>query len=152
MGFQKTIGDKFEKAYEGDVVRGISTHYLTEQAKAEATIKVGGFASQGSKEGLVKPFGTSDKKVIGVVVKDRLYTSNVETMNVPVGEDLTILTHGVIAIRSDKTAVKGQAVWLDDSNGALAFDDSFTTKASHTFTGFKVVEGCTDNGIILIEK
>lgn len=80
-------------------------------------------------------------KVLGVVVKDSYKTAlATPTTTVAKGENVTILTQGSIFIETTATAKKGQRVFLNDTNGALAFDDKMI-KTGHTYTGFMVSIG-----------
>ena len=91
--------------------------------------------------------------ILGVVVRDSLKVAgdSTATLAVKKGENCAILTEGSIFIEVNAIAKKGQYVFLKDADGSLAFDNS-ATKASHTYTGFRVSKGhdTTSAGIIEI--
>ena len=80
--------------------------------------------------------------ILGVVVRDSLKVAgdSTPTLAVKKGENCAILTEGSIFIEVNAIAKKGQYVFLKDDDGTLAFDNS-ATKASHTYTGFRVSKG-----------
>ena len=80
--------------------------------------------------------------ILGVVVRDSLKVAadSTATLAVKKGENCAILTEGSIFIETSLQAKKGQYVFLKDADGSLAFDDT-ATKASHTYTGFRVSKG-----------
>ena len=80
--------------------------------------------------------------ILGVVVRDSLKVAgdSTATLAVKKGENCAILTEGSIFIETSLQAKKGQYVFLKDADGTLAFDNA-ATKASHTYTGFRVSKG-----------
>ena len=80
--------------------------------------------------------------ILGVVVRDSLKVAgdSTATLAVKKGENCAILTEGSIFIETSLQAKKGQYVFLKTDDGTLAFDDN-ATKASHTYTGFRVSKG-----------
>ena len=80
--------------------------------------------------------------MLGVVVRDSLKVTgdSTATLAVKKGENCAILTEGSIFIETSLQAKKGQYVFLKDADGTLAFDDT-ATKASYTYTGFRVSKG-----------
>ena len=80
--------------------------------------------------------------ILGVVVRDSLKVAgdSTATLAVKKGENCAVLNEGSIFIETSLQAKKGQYVFLKDADGTLAFDDT-ATKASHTYTGFRVSKG-----------
>ena len=80
--------------------------------------------------------------ILGVVVRDSLKVAgdSTPTLAVKKGENCAILTEGSIFIEVNAIAKKGQYVFLKTDDGTLAFDNT-ATKASYTYTGFRVSKG-----------
>ena len=125
---------------------------------ADEFVKVGSFVqSKTSPTNENEVVGTSGKQItgsiLGVVVRDSLKVAgdSTPTLAVKKGENCAILTEGSIFIETSLQAKKGQYVFLKDDDGTLAFDNS-ATKASHTYTGFRVSKGneTADRGVIEI--
>ena len=126
---------------------------------ADEFVKVGSFvqskATGATNENEV--IGASGKaisgSILGVVVRDSLKVAgdSTATLAVKKGENCAILTEGSIFIEVNAIAKKGQYVFLKTDDGTLAFDNS-ATKASYTYTGFRVSKGhdTTSAGIIEI--
>ena len=114
---------------------------------ADEFVKVGSFVqSKTSPTNENEVIGASGKaisgSILGVVVRDSLKVTgdSTATLAVKKGENCAILTEGSIFIETSLQAKKGQYVFLKDADGTLAFDDT-ATKASHTYTGFRVSKG-----------
>ena len=115
---------------------------------ADEFVKVGSFvqskATGATNENEV--VGASGKQItgsiLGVVVRDSLKVAgdSTPTLAVKKGENCAILTEGSIFIEVNAIAKKGQYVFLKTDDGTLAFDNN-ATKASHTYTGFRVSKG-----------
>ena len=80
--------------------------------------------------------------ILGVVVRDSLKVAgdSTATLAVKKGENCAVLNEGSIFIEVNAIAKKGQYVFLKTDDGTLAFDNS-ATKASYTYTGFRVSKG-----------
>ena len=114
---------------------------------ADENVRVGSFVqSKTSPTNENEVIGASGKaisgSILGVVVRDSLKVAgdSTPTLAVKKGENCAILTEGSIFIETSLQAKKGQYVFLKDADGTLAFDDA-ATKASHTYTGFRVSKG-----------
>lgn len=114
---------------------------------ADEFVKVGSFVqSSTSATNENEVIGASGKaisgSILGVVVRDSLKVTgdSTPTLEVKKGENCAILTEGSIFIEVSAIAKKGQYVFLKDADGTLAFDNA-ATKASHTYTGFRVSKG-----------
>ena len=114
---------------------------------ADDFVKVGSFVqSKADATNENEVVGASGKQItgsiLGVVVRDSLKVAgdSTPTLAVKKGENCAILTEGSIFIEVNAIAKKGQYVFLKDDDGTLAFDNS-ATKASHTYTGFRVSKG-----------
>lgn len=114
---------------------------------ADEFVKVGSFVqSKTSPTNENEVIGASGKaisgSILGVVVRDSLKVTgdSTATLAVKKGENCAILTEGSIFIETSLVAKKGQYVFLKDADGTLAFDNT-ATKASHTYTGFRVSKG-----------
>ena len=114
---------------------------------ADDFVKVGSFVqSTASATNENEVIGASGKaisgSILGVVVRDSLKVAgdSTPTLAVKKGENCAILTEGSIFIETSLQAKKGQYVFLKDADGTLAFDNA-ATKASHTYTGFRVSKG-----------
>ena len=114
---------------------------------ADENVRVGSFVqSSAAATNENEVVGASGKaisgSILGVVVRDSLKVAgdSTPTLEVKKGENCAILTEGSIFIETSLQAKKGQYVFLKDDDGTLAFDNS-ATKASHTYTGFRVSKG-----------
>ena len=114
---------------------------------ADENVRVGSFVqSKTSPTNENEVVGASGKQItgsiLGVVVRDSLKVAgdSTATLAVKKGENCAILTEGSIFIEVNAIAKKGQYVFLKTDDGTLAFDDS-ATKASYTYTGFRVSKG-----------
>ena len=114
---------------------------------ADEFVKVGSFVqSKTSSTNENEVVGASGKQItgsiLGVVVRDSLKVAgdSTATLAVKKGENCAVLNEGSIFIETSLQAKKGQYVFLKDADGTLAFDDT-ATKASHTYTGFRVSKG-----------
>ena len=114
---------------------------------ADENVRVGSFVqSSAAATNENEVIGASGKaisgSILGVVVRDSLKVAgdSTPTLAVKKGENCAILTEGSIFIETSLQAKKGQYVFLKDDDGTLAFDNS-ATKASHTYTGFRVSKG-----------
>ena len=114
---------------------------------ADEFVKVGSFVqSKTSPTNENEVIGASGKaitgSILGVVVRDSLKVAgdSTPTLEVKKGENCAILTEGSIFIEVSAIAKKGQYVFLKTDDGTLAFDNA-ATKASHTYTGFRVSKG-----------
>ena len=125
---------------------------------ADDFVKVGSFVqSKAAATNENEVVGASGKQIsgsiLGVVVRDSLKVAgdSTPTLAVKKGENCAILTEGSIFIEVNAIAKKGQYVFLKTDDGTLAFDNS-ATKASYTYTGFRVSKGhdTTSAGIIEI--
>ena len=125
---------------------------------ADEFVKVGSFVqSKAAATNENEVVGASGKQItgsiLGVVVRDSLKVAgdSTPTLAVKKGENCAILTEGSIFIEVNAIAKKGQYVFLKTDDGTLAFDNS-ATKASYTYTGFRVSKGhdTTSAGIIEI--
>lgn len=114
---------------------------------ADDFVKVGSFvqsSSTATNENEV--IGASGKQItgsiLGVVVRDSLKVAgdSTATLAVKKGENCAVLNEGSIFIETSLQAKKGQYVFLKTDDGTLAFDNT-ATKASHTYTGFRVSKG-----------
>ena len=114
---------------------------------ADDFVKVGSFVqSSTSATNENEVIGASGKaitgSILGVVVRDSLKVAgdSTATLAVKKGENCAVLNEGSIFIETSLQAKKGQYVFLKTDDGTLAFDNS-ATKASHTYTGFRVSKG-----------
>ena len=114
---------------------------------ADEFVKVGSFVqSKTSPTNENEVIGASGKQItgsiLGVVVRDSLKVTgdSTPTLEVKKGENCAILTEGSIFIEVNAIAKKGQYVFLKTDDGTLAFDNT-ATKASHTYTWFRVSKG-----------
>ena len=114
---------------------------------ADEFVKVGSFVqSSTSATNENEVVGASGKQItgsiLGVVVRDSLKVAgdSTATLAVKKGENCAVLNEGSIFIETSLQAKKGQYVFLKDADGTLAFDNT-ATKASHTYTGFRVSKG-----------
>lgn len=114
---------------------------------ADDFVKVGSFVqSSAAATNENEVVGASGKQItgsiLGVVVRDSLKVAgdSTPTLEVKKGENCAVLNEGSIFIETSLQAKKGQYVFLKTDDGTLAFDDT-ATKASHTYTGFRVSKG-----------
>ena len=114
---------------------------------ADENVSVGSFVqSKTSSTNENEVIGASGKaisgSILGVVVRDSLKVAgdSTATLAVKKGENCAVLNEGSIFIETSLQAKKGQYVFLKTDDGTLAFDNT-ATKASHTYTGFRVSKG-----------
>ena len=124
---------------------------------ADDFVKVGSFVqSTAAATNENEVVGASGKQItgsiLGVVVRDSLKVAgdSTPTLAVKKGENCAILTEGSIFIEVNAIAKKGQYVFLKTDDGTLAFDNT-ATKASYTYTGFRVSKGHDTTSAGLIE-
>ena len=124
---------------------------------ADEFVKVGSFVqSKAAATNENEVVGASGKaisgSILGVVVRDSLKVAgdSTPTLAVKKGENCAILTEGSIFIETSLQAKKGQYVFLKTDDGTLAFDNN-ATKASYTYTGFRVSKGHDTASAGLIE-
>ena len=124
---------------------------------ADENVRVGSFVqSKTSPTNENEVVGASGKQItgsiLGVVVRDSLKVAgdSTATLAVKKGENCAVLNEGSIFIETSLQAKKGQYVFLKTDDGTLAFDNS-ATKASYTYTGFRVSKGHDTTSAGLIE-
>ena len=149
MSFQKQVNLKQALGNVGQISKAHHSFCNVIPAiAADEFVKVGSFvqskAAGATNENEV--VGASGKaisgSILGVVVRDSLKVAgdSTATLAVKKGENCAILTEGSIFIEVNAIAKKGQYVFLKTDDGTLAFDNT-TTKASYTYTGFRVSKG-----------
>ena len=148
MSFQKQVNANQALGNVGQISKAHHSFLNVIPAiAADEFVKVGSFVqSKTSPTNENEVVGASGKQItgsiLGVVVRDSLKVAgdSTPTLEVKKGENCAILTEGSIFIEVNAIAKKGQYVFLKDDDGTLAFDNS-ATKASHTYTGFRVSKG-----------
>ena len=148
MSFQKQVNPNQALGNVGQISKAHHSFLNVIPAiAADDFVKVGSFvqsSSTATNENEV--IGASGKaisgSILGVVVRDSLKVAgdSTATLAVKKGENCAILTEGSIFIEVNAIAKKGQYVFLKTDDGTLAFDNS-ATKASYTYTGFRVSKG-----------
>ena len=148
MSFQKQVNANQALGNVGQISKAHHSFLNVIPAiAADDFVKVGSFvqsSSTATNENEV--IGASGKQItgsiLGVVVRDSLKVAgdSTPTLAVKKGENCAILTEGSIFIETSLQAKKGQYVFLKTDDGTLAFDNA-ATKASHTYTGFRVSKG-----------
>ena len=159
MSFQKQVNLKQALGNVGQISKAHHSFCNVISAiAADDFVKVGSFVqSTAAATNENEVVGASGKQItgsiLGVVVRDSLKVAgdSTPTLAVKKGENCAILTEGSIFIEVNAIAKKGQYVFLKTDDGTLAFDNS-ATKASYTYTGFRVSKGhdTTSAGIIEI--
>ena len=148
MSFQKQVNLNQALGNVGQISKAYHSFCnIIPAIAADEFVKVGSFVqSKTSPTNENEVVGASGKQItgsiLGVVVRDSLKVAgdSTPTLAVKKGENCAILTEGSIFIETSLQAKKGQYVFLKDDDGTLAFDNS-ATKASHTYTGFRVSKG-----------
>ena len=148
MSFQKQVNANQALGNVGQISKAHHSFLNVIPAiAADDFVKVGSFvqsSSTATNENEV--IGASGKaisgSILGVVVRDSLKVAgdSTPTLEVKKGENCAILNEGSIFIETSLQAKKGQYVFLKTDDGTLAFDNT-ATKASHTYTGFRVSKG-----------
>ena len=159
MSFQKQVNANQALGNVGQISKAHHSFLNVIPAiAADDFVKVGSFVqSKAAATNENEVVGASGKQItgsiLGVVVRDSLKVAgdSTPTLAVKKGENCAILTEGSIFIEVNAIAKKGQYVFLKTDDGTLAFDNS-ATKASYTYTGFRVSKGhdTTSAGIIEI--
>lgn len=148
MSFQKQVNANQALGNVGQISKAHHSFLNVIPAiAADDFVKVGSFvqsSSTATNENEV--IGASGKaitgSILGVVVRDSLKVTgdSTPTLEIKKGENCAVLTEGSIFIEVNAIAKKGQYVFLKTDDGTLAFDNT-ATKASHTYTGFRVSKG-----------
>ena len=149
MSFQKQVNANQALGNVGQISKAHHSFLNVIPAiAADEFVKVGSFvqskAAGATNENEV--VGASGKQItgsiLGVVVRDSLKVAgdSTPTLEVKKGENCAVLNEGSIFIETSLQAKKGQYVFLKTDDGTLAFDNA-ATKASHTYTGFRVSKG-----------
>lgn len=148
MSFQKQVNANQALGNVGQISKAHHSFLNVIPAiAADDFVKVGSFVqSSAAATNENEVIGASGKaitgSILGVVVRDSLKVAgdSTPTLEVKKGENCAILTEGSIFIEVNAIAKKGQYVFLKTDDGTLAFDNT-ATKASHTYTGFRVSKG-----------
>ena len=148
MSFQKQVNANQALGNVGQISKAHHSFLNVIPAiAADDFVKVGSFVqSTAAATNENEVIGASGKQItgsiLGVVVRDSLKVAgdSTPTLAVKKGENCAILTEGSIFIEVNAIAKKGQYVFLKTDDGTLAFDNS-ATKASYTYTGFRVSKG-----------
>ena len=148
MSFQKQVNANQALGNVGQISKAHHSFLNVIPAiAADDFVKVGSFVqSTAAATNENEVIGASGKQItgsiLGVVVRDSLKVAgdSTPTLAVKKGENCAILTEGSIFIEVNVQAKKGQYVFLKTDDGTLAFDNN-ATKASHTYTGFRVSKG-----------
>ena len=148
MSFQKQVNANQALGNVGQISKAHHSFLNVIPAiAADEFVKVGSFVqSKAAATNENEVIGASGKaitgSILGVVVRDSLKVAgdSTPTLAVKKGENCAILTEGSIFIEVNAIAKKGQYVFLKTDDGTLAFDNN-ATKASHTYTGFRVSKG-----------
>lgn len=148
MSFQKQVNANQALGNVGQISKAHHSFLNVIPAiAADEFVKVGSFvqsSSTATNENEV--IGASGKQItgsiLGVVVRDSLKVAgdSTPTLEIKKGENCAVLNEGSIFIETSLQAKKGQYVFLKTDDGTLAFDNT-ATKASHTYTGFRVSKG-----------
>lgn len=148
MSFQKQVNANQALGNVGQISKAHHSFLNVIPAiAADDFVKVGSFVqSKTSPTNENEVIGASGKaitgSILGVVVRDSLKVAgdSTPTLEVKKGENCAVLNEGSIFIETSLQAKKGQYVFLKTDDGTLAFDNN-ATKASHTYTGFRVSKG-----------
>ena len=148
MSFQKQVNANQALGNVGQISKAHHSFLNVIPAiAADDFVKVGSFVQSSSTATNENEVITASGKqitgsILGVVVRDSLKVAgdSTPTLAVKKGENCAILTEGSIFIETSLQAKKGQYVFLKTDDGTLAFDNT-ATKASHTYTGFRVSKG-----------
>ena len=158
MSFQKQVNANQALGNVGQISKAHHSFLNVIPAiAADDFVKVGSFVqSTAAATNENEVIGASGKQItgsiLGVVVRDSLKVAgdSTPTLAVKKGENCAILTEGSIFIEVNAIAKKGPYVFLKDADGSLAFDNS-ATKASYTYTGFRVSKGHDASSAGIIE-
>ena len=148
MSFQKQVNANQALGNVGQISKAHHSFLNVIPAiAADDFVKVGSFVqSTAAATNENEVVGASGKQItgsiLGVVVRDSLKVAgdSTATLAVKKGENCAVLNEGSIFIETSLQAKKGQYVFLKTDDGTLAFDNN-ATKASHTYTGFRVSKG-----------
>ena len=148
MSFQKQVNANQALGNVGQISKAHHSFLNVVPAiAADDFVKVGSFVqSKTSPTNENEVVGARGKQItgsiLGVVVRDSLKVAgdSTPTLEVKKGENCAVLNEGSIFIETSLQAKKGQYVFLKTDDGTLAFDNS-ATKASYTYTGFRVSKG-----------
>lgn len=122
-----------------------SPYSVTYGIAADELIKVGQFVQSNpnatNENEIISTQGKAiSGNLIGVAVKDKYISSVGDTDIYQKGDNVTILTSGSCFIETSLAALKGQYVFIKNSDGSVAFGNNQTI-ANFTYTGFIVSIG-----------
>lgn len=143
MGLQSTVLQTMPLGSAGTITKAEHAYLNTvPRIVVDAITKVGNFVqSNGTANEVINATGSAiSGEIIGVVVKNELRNSATDTDLVLEGSNQTIITTGNCLIATSLVAAQGQYVFLNDTTGAIAFNDT-ATLAGHTYTGWRVEIG-----------
>lgn len=148
MSFQKQVNANQALGNVGQISKAHHSFLNVIPAiAADDFVKVGSFVqSSAAATNENEVIGASGKQItgsiLGVVVRDSLKVAgdSTPTLEIKKGENCAVLNEGSIFIETSLQAKKGQYVFLKTDDGTLAFDNT-ATKASYTYTGFRVSKG-----------
>lgn len=147
---QKQVSKEMSLGSPGEVLKGLHSLYLENAYSAkDFSVKAGCFVQLDGNFIKGASGNAITGKIVGVAIKNKYVSSTDNTDIFPKDDTVSVLQKGVIVIATDKECTEGQYVFLQDTDGALGFDNT-TTKASHTYTGFKVYKGGGANSVIAI--
>lgn len=151
---QQTVLKKQAAGMPGQIAKGSHSYYNSIEAFiADDISRVGYFIQTGAnqQEFIMASGRPITGNIRGVLVRDELRNSDIETDFVKKGEAHTCLDVGNIWIKATGIIVVDDYVFLKTSDGSLAFGNN-PTLADHTFTGFRVAVGndTSGDGVILI--
>lgn len=93
-----------------------------------------------------------NKYFVGVCIDSLAKIPSISrTASIPNGHTVTCLRQGAVYIQATADAQAGHYVHLKEADGSVVYDAS-TSKASHMFTGFQVVDGGKNKEMIVIQR
>lgn len=142
--FQKQVETTQAFGVAGHIAQGRGSYFNTISGIcADDKVEVGYFVQIGDKEGEFKGVKGAAvvTKVAGVAIFDNFQSANGNSAVKAKGENVTVLNEGSVFIETQKVAKAGQFVFVNKTDGVLAFNDTTTATTTDIYTGFVVVKG-----------
>lgn len=140
---QSTVKQTMGLGFAGQIAKANHAYLNTvERIIVDDVTRVGTFVqSNGNKNEATATEGVAlTGNIIGVVVKNDYRNNATDTDLVLKGTNQTIIVEGNCYIETSLVANQDQYVFINDTTGAVAFNDT-ATLADHTYTGWRVEIG-----------
>lgn len=124
---QTNYDDKLAVAFEGMIV-DTEPHIIISREVQTAAIGFGKAVKQGTADRQVQAATAAADVFRGITVRDQSTRLNGSTADqVPVGDTIAVMTHGVVWVRAVEPVIAGAAAYMQVSGGLGQFSDISTS-------------------------